>query len=58
MLTLRQLSFAEPIVDLRIFKERTFVVAVTLTIAMSFVLFGSILLNPLFLQELMGYTAW
>jgi len=58
LLIVRELSFGEPIVDLRIFKERTFVVAVTLTIAMSFVLFGSILLNPLFLQELMGYTAW
>jgi MFS transporter, DHA2 family, multidrug resistance protein len=58
LLVVRELSFEAPIVDLRIFKERTFIVAVTLTIAMSFVLFGSILLNPLFLQELMGYTAW
>lgn len=58
LLVIRELTFSEPIVDLRIFKERTFVVAVILVIAMSFVLFGSILLNPLFLQELMGYTAW
>jgi MFS transporter, DHA2 family, multidrug resistance protein len=33
-------------------------VSVLLTVAMSFVLFGSILLSPLFLQELMGYDAW
>jgi len=58
LLVARELTFTEPILDLRIFKERTFVVATTLMIAMSFVLFGSILLNPLFLQELMGYTAW
>jgi DHA2 family multidrug resistance protein len=58
LLVARELTFPEPILDLRIFKERTFVVAVVLMIAMSFVLFGSILLNPLFLQELMGYTAW
>src|SRR5579863_1829980 len=58
LLAIRELTFSDPILDLRIFKERAFVTAVTLTIAMSFVLFGSILLNPLFLQELMGYSAW
>ena len=58
LLIARELRFSEPILDLRIFKERTFIVSVVLTIAMSFVLFGSILLNPLFLQELMGYSAW
>ena len=54
LLIARELSFPEPILDLRIFKQRAFVVSVVLTIAMSFVLFGSILLNPLFLQELHG----
>ena len=58
LLILRELSFSDPILDLRIFKETTFVVSVILTIAFSFVLFGSILLNPLFLQELLGYSAW
>jgi MFS transporter, DHA2 family, multidrug resistance protein len=58
LLIARELTFAEPILDLRIFKEKAFVVSTILTIAMSFVLFGSILLNPLFLQELMGYSAW
>ena len=46
LLIVRELSFSEPILDLRIFYNRTFVVSVILTIAMSFVLFGSILLNP------------
>ena len=58
LLALREVSFADPIVDLRIFKERTFDIAVVLQVAMSFVLFGTILLSPLFLQELMGYSAW
>ncbi|HLI81429.1 MAG TPA: DHA2 family efflux MFS transporter permease subunit [Candidatus Binataceae bacterium] len=58
LLVARELTFPEPILDLRIFKERAFVVSLILTIAMSFVLFGSILLNPLFLQELLGYSAW
>jgi DHA2 family multidrug resistance protein len=58
LLIWRELKFSDPILDLHIFKERAFIVAVTLTLAMSFVLFGSILLTPLFLQELLGYSAW
>jgi MFS transporter, DHA2 family, multidrug resistance protein len=54
----RELSFSEPILDLRIFKKGVFIVATTLTVAMSFVLFGVLLMTPLFLQELLGYTAW
>jgi DHA2 family multidrug resistance protein len=52
------MSFAEPILDLRIFKQPAFDVAIVLQVAMSFVLFGTILLSPLFLQELLGYSAW
>ncbi len=58
LLILRELRFSEPILDLRIFKEPVFIVATTLTVSMSFVLFGVILMTPLFLQELMGYSAW
>jgi DHA2 family multidrug resistance protein len=58
LLIIRELRFGEPILDLRIFKKGVFVVATTLTVAMSFVLFGVILMTPLFLQELMGYSAW
>jgi DHA2 family multidrug resistance protein len=54
----RELSFEEPILDLWIFKLGVFDVSVLLAVAMSFVLFGSILMSPLFLQELMGYSAW
>jgi MFS transporter, DHA2 family, multidrug resistance protein len=58
ILAYRELHFSDPIVDLRIFKERSFTTAVVVIIGMSFVLFGSLLLNPVFLQELMGYDAW
>jgi DHA2 family multidrug resistance protein len=58
LLAVREISFSEPILDFHIFKERAFDVAALLQVAMSFVLFGTILLSPLFLQELMGYSAW
>jgi DHA2 family multidrug resistance protein len=58
LLIMRELKFSEPILDLRILKRGAFVVASSLAVSMSFVLFGSILMNPLFLQELMGYSAW
>jgi DHA2 family multidrug resistance protein len=57
-LIVRELSFDEPILDLRIFKKGVFIVATALTVSMSFVLFGILLMTPLFLQELMGYSAW
>jgi MFS transporter, DHA2 family, multidrug resistance protein len=58
LLVVRELTFSEPILELRIFKLGVFDVSVLLSIAMSFVLFGSILMSPLFLQDLMGYSAW
>jgi MFS transporter, DHA2 family, multidrug resistance protein len=58
LLVLRELSFSEPILDLQVFKQTAFDVATVLQMSMSFVLFGTILLSPLFLQELMGYSAW
>jgi DHA2 family multidrug resistance protein len=54
---MRELTFSEPILDLRIFKHGVFVVANLLAVSMSFVLFGTVLPSPLFLQELMGYSA-
>jgi MFS transporter, DHA2 family, multidrug resistance protein len=58
LLVLRELRFSEPILDLRILKKQVFIVATALTVSMSFVLFGVLLMTPLFLQELMGYSAW
>src|ERR1700746_3666624 len=43
LLALREVSFNEPILDLRIFRYQAFDVAIVLQVAMSFVLFGTIL---------------
>lgn len=53
-----ELFFAEhPIVDLRVFKNSTFTLGNILIIVFFVNLFGSIVLLPLYLQVLMGYTA-
>ena len=57
-LFLQELHFKEPILDLRILKLRIFDAALGVTVTFSAVLFGTLLLSPVFLQELMGYTAW
>src|SRR5215471_2421867 len=58
VLIFRELRFRTPILDLRILKKPLFSVAVCLTIVHSFLLFGTGLLTPIFLQEFMGYSAW
>lgn len=58
LLAVHELRFAQPILDLRILKIPMFTMAVSLIVAMSFVLYGTGLLNPVFLQLYMGYTAW
>ena len=47
-----------PIVDLKLFKDRTFTTGNLLMFFAFFNLFGSIVLLPIFLQKMMGYTAW
>jgi MFS transporter, DHA2 family, multidrug resistance protein len=47
----------DPIIDLHLFKERTFAMAYLLMFILGFVLLGSTLLLPLYLQSLLGYTA-
>lgn len=52
-----ELTDAHPVVDLRLFKERNFLVgSITLAIAYG-VFFGNVVLLPLWLQSTMGYTA-
>jgi MFS transporter, DHA2 family, multidrug resistance protein len=46
-----------PIIDLHLFKERSFAVGNMLMFMVGFVLLSSTVLLPQFLQELMGYTA-
>ena len=57
-LTINELRTPEPILDLSILGIPVFTMSVMLMVAMSFALFGTGLLNPIFLQELMGYSAW
>jgi len=57
-LIIHELTFSDPILDLRIFKYPLFDAAVGLVLAHSFLLYGTGLLTPIFLQDLMGYTAW
>jgi DHA2 family multidrug resistance protein len=56
-LVVRELTFSEPIIDFRILKIPAFTIAVTLVVCMFFVSYGGGVLNPLFLQEYLGYSA-
>jgi DHA2 family multidrug resistance protein len=49
---------ASPVVDLRILKDRNFAVGCGIFAAFGAVLYGLITLQPLFLQTLLGYTAF
>ena len=53
----RELTTEHPVVDLRIFKNRTYATGVFLMTVLGFVLYGSTVLLPLWLQTLMGYSA-
>jgi MFS transporter, DHA2 family, multidrug resistance protein len=57
-LVIRELRVKEPVLELRFLKIPQFAAAVFSVVMLSFVLFGTGLLNPIFLQEYMGYTAW
>jgi len=52
-----ELRRADPIVDLRLFASRSFAVGSLLMFMLGFVLLGSTVLLPLFVQLLLGYTA-
>ena len=46
-----------PILDLTMFRNRTFAISALLMFVLGFALFGTTVLIPLFVQQLMGYTA-
>lgn len=52
-----ELLIAHPVVDLRVFKLRTYATGVLLMTLLGFVLYGSLVVLPIFLQTLLGYTA-
>ena len=54
---LRQLIVKDPIVNLKIIKDRNFAVGLILITAVGAVLYGTLAMLPLFLQNLLQYTA-
>ena len=53
----RELRARDPVVNLRVFKVRTYSAGVFLMTVLGFILYGSLLLVPIFLQTLLGYPA-
>jgi len=47
----------DPVLDLRVLKDRTYSTGVFLMTVLGFVLFGSLVMLPLFLQTVLGYPA-
>src|SRR5712671_4846532 len=54
-LVIHELTTDDPVVDLRIFKERSYAVGVFLMTMVGFVLYGSMVLLPVMLQTVLGY---
>jgi len=53
----RELWTDHPVVSLRVFKDRTYSTGVFLMTLLGFVLYGSLVLLPIWLQTLLGYPA-
>ena len=54
---LHEMRTRDPVVHLRVFRNRTYSAGVFLMTVLGFVLYGSMLLLPIFLQTLLGYPA-
>jgi MFS transporter, DHA2 family, multidrug resistance protein len=54
-LVIHELTTDDPVVDLRVFKARSYAVGVFLMTVVGFVLYGSMVLLPIMLQTLLGY---
>ena len=55
---IRSLTFAHPVVDLRAFGNRNFVLGCVLSFITGVAIFSAIYLTPLFLGYVRGYSAW
>jgi MFS transporter, DHA2 family, multidrug resistance protein len=56
-LIIRELKAAHPVIDLGVFHYRSYAIGTFLMTIVGFVLYGSTVLLPLLMQELLGYTA-
>jgi DHA2 family multidrug resistance protein len=54
---IRELTVEDPIVHFRLLQFRTFATGIALVTVLGFVLYGSLVLLPLFMQTLLGWTA-
>jgi DHA2 family multidrug resistance protein len=54
----RELTFEQPIVNLRVLKSRQLAAGVTFAAVLGLAMYGSIFVLPVFLQQLHGFTAW
>lgn len=54
---IREYTADHPVVDLRVFKERSYAAGVVLMTVVGFVLYGSLVLLPIWIQTLLGYPA-
>jgi DHA2 family multidrug resistance protein len=57
-LVVRELRAEHPILDLTVFRERTFATGVGLITLLGVVLYGSLVMLPVLLQTLLGYPAY
>ena len=57
ILIFQELTTPEPVVHLRMLSDRKFSLPVSLIILLTFTMYGTAILNPIFLQELLGYDA-
>jgi DHA2 family multidrug resistance protein len=57
VLVIHELTTEHPVVDLRVFKMRSYAVGVFLMTVVGFVLYGSMVLLPIMLQTLLAYPA-
>jgi DHA2 family multidrug resistance protein len=53
----RELMAKEPVIDLRVFRLRSYATGVFLMTTLGFVLYGSLMLLPIMLQTLLGYSS-
>jgi MFS transporter, DHA2 family, multidrug resistance protein len=53
-----ELRVAEPIVNLRILRNRQLAAGVAFAVILGFALYSSVFALPVFLQNLLGYSAW
>jgi len=58
ILVVHEWNTPDPIVQVRLIKNRSFAIPTLLLIFLTFTSYGMQILNPVFLQELLGYTAW